>query len=207
MKKNLKKLILISCMMSFSIFSAKAMNQNQQNQNANILLNQEIDFNNVNIDELYGNEKINEITGDVLEFLKDEKQSEFKDLKESKKAGWTWQFLTDNLYSNFYHYVIYTKFFPNGINGYVTNLEEIENLGKLYDIVKINENNKTIDFNIERIENKEILNKLKKIIKIYSNKNEEEIRNLSNKEIRLFKLYIYLRKFVDINNKFNGIIQ
>ena len=51
----------------------------------------------------------------------------------------------------------------------MSNLEKIEELYKIYNI---NENNKTIDFNIEGIENKEMLNKLKNIIKIYLNKNE-----------------------------------
>ena len=88
----------------------------------------------------------------------------------------------------------------------MSNLKEIEELGELYEIVHINENNETIDFDIERIEDKKILNKLKNIIKIYLNKDEETIKNLINKEIRLFKLYLYIRKFVEINNKHNGII-
>ena len=60
-------------------------------------------------------------------------------------------------------------FFTTSLNSYMSNLEKIEELYKIYNI---NENNKTIDFNIEGIENKEMLNKLKNIIKIYLNKNE-----------------------------------
>lgn len=97
-------------------------------------------------------------------------------------------------------------FFTTSLNSYMSNLKEIEELGELYEIVHINENNETIDFDIERIEDKKILNKLKNIIKIYLNKDEETIKNLINKEIRLFKLYLYIRKFVEINNKHNGII-
>ena len=207
-KNNLKKLILTSLILNISIFSAKAMNQNlnQSNQSENNILNQEIDFNKVDINNLYENKKMNVITSNIVEFLKDEKSSEFKDLRKSNKAGWSWSFLTKNLYSNFYKYVIYEKFFTMGFNSYMSNLEEIEDLGKLYEIVNVDENNKKIDFNIERIKDKKILNKLKNIIKIYSNKDEEAIKNLTNREIKLFELYLYIRKFVEINNNYNGII-
>ena len=85
MKNNLRKLILICLTLNISIFSTKTMNQNlnQSNQFENNNLNQEIDSNIVDINNLYENEKINEITNNILKFLKDEKSSKFKNLKKN----------------------------------------------------------------------------------------------------------------------------
>ena len=58
-------------------------NLNQSNQFENNNLNQEIDSNIVDINNLYENEKINEITNNILKFLKDEKSSKFKNLKKN----------------------------------------------------------------------------------------------------------------------------